>query len=209
MTGAEQAITAESPPKHRLLPGAIVLSRAGREHQCNWPKSDCTHIWHGPRACILEANGFVAFANGADLAEVCKLWQFPPPPPSSSPHPSDPAGVGISPVAHDAKTGDTKSVPKQRPEDRSPPTNGTDQPKFEDGLESSVSPATQAASLSEDQRSWQTDIESRLISETKQVFVYQRSSPSHDFPCLARIFSIDLCRDNDHCQSHHHSWIKI
>jgi hypothetical protein len=126
MTGAEQAITAESPPKHRLLPGAIILTRVGREHQCNWPKSDCNHFWHGPRACILEANGFVAFANGADLAEVCKLWQFPPPPPSSSPHPSDPAGVGISPVAHDAKTGDTKSVPKQRPEDRSPPTNGTD-----------------------------------------------------------------------------------
>ena len=157
MTGAEQGMFSKAPEKRMRLPGTIVLNRVGREHQCNWPKSDCKHFWHGPRACMLEANGVRAFANGANFAEVCKKWQLPPPPAPTAPHPTVPARVGISPVAHDPKIGNTNSVPKQRPVDRSPPTNGTDKPKFEDGLKSPVSPATQAAPLSEDQRSWQTD----------------------------------------------------
>jgi hypothetical protein len=126
---------------------------------------------------MLEANGFIAFANGADFAEVCKKWQLPPPPAPPAPTASDPTRVGISPVAHDAKTQDTKSVPKQRPVHRSPPTNGTDKPKFEDGLESPVPPATQAASLSEDQRSWQTDVESTLVGDTKPVFANDHVRP--------------------------------
>jgi hypothetical protein len=84
-------MSSKAPEKRMRLPGTIVLSRVGQEHQCNWPKSDCNHFWHGPRACMLEANGFIAFADGADFAEICKKWQLPPPPARLAPHPSDPA----------------------------------------------------------------------------------------------------------------------
>jgi hypothetical protein len=165
-----------SPKKHQLRPGAITLVRVGREHQCKWPKSDFNHYWHGPRACMLEANGFIAFAKGADFAEICKKWQLPPPPASPAPHPSHPAQVHISPVANDAQL-ENRSVPKHRPADRSSPTNGTENPKIEYELEGTASPATQAASLSEDQRSWQTDLESTLVGDTKQVFTREQVLP--------------------------------
>jgi hypothetical protein len=182
MTNAEHSISLRptllgSPKKNQMRPGEITLVRVGGEHQCNWPKSGCNHFWHGPRACILEANGFIAFADGANFAEVCKKWQLPPPPAPTAPHPLIPARVAMSPVAHDAKTGTVRSVPKQRPVDRSPPTNGTDKPKFEDVLESPVSPATQAASLSEDQRSWQMDVESTVVGDTKLVFARDQVLP--------------------------------
>ena len=127
---------------------------------------------------MLEANGFIVFAEGADSGEVCKKWQLPPPPPTSSPHPSDPARVGVSPVALVAQPDDTKSVAKQQPVNQSSPTKETDsKPILEDGLESAASPATQAAPLSDDQRSWQTDIESTLVDNTKQVFAAEQVLP--------------------------------
>jgi hypothetical protein len=114
----------------------------------------------------------------------------------------------VLPVAHGGETGITRSVPKQQSVDRSPPINLTDsKPDFEDRFKGATSPATQAAPPSEDQTSWQTDVESRLVSETKQVFVYQRSSPSYRFPRLAPIFSTE-CRGHGCRQSHHHSWTK-
>jgi len=126
---------------------------------------------------MLEANRFIASVEGADFAEVCKKWQLPPPPPLSSPHPSDPTRVGVSPVAPDPQTEDKKSVPKQRPLNPSSPTNRTESPKLESELESTASPATQAAPLSENQRSWQTVIESTLVDNTKQVFAADQVLP--------------------------------
>jgi hypothetical protein len=136
------------------------------------------HLWHGPRACMLESNGFIAFAKGADFAEVCKKWQLPPPPAQPAPTVSDPTRVSISPVAHDAQV-ENRCVPKEQPMDRSSPDRETEvEPELEDVLEGSASPATQATPLSEDQRSWQTDIESRSVSETKQVFSRDQVLPT-------------------------------
>jgi hypothetical protein len=102
---------------------------------------------------------------------------LPPPPAPTAPHPSDPARVDSSPIAHEAQTENSRSIPKQQSVDQSPPTNGTDKPKPEVGLEGTASPATQAASLPEDQRSWQTDVESTLVGETKQVFTRDQVLP--------------------------------
>ena len=117
---------------------------------------------------MLEANGLTAFGKGADFAEVCKKWHLPPPP---APHPLDPARIGISPIAHGAQTAAMRSVPKQQPTDRfSPPEEIRVKPQVQDGPESAASTTTQAGPLSEGQRSWQTDIESTLVGDTKQVF---------------------------------------
>lgn len=127
---------------------------------------------------MLEANRFIAFVEGADFAEVCKKWQLPPPPTTSSPHPPDLARVGVSPVAHVAPTDDTKSVAKQQPVKLSSENKETDlKPILEDGLESAASPATQAVPLSENQRSWQKDVESTLVDDTKQVFAADQVLP--------------------------------
>jgi len=134
---------------------------------------------------MLEANGFIAFGNGADFAEVFKKWQLPPPPAPSAPYPLDPARIGISPVTHGGQIEDAKSVPKQRPVDRSSPIQETHiKPEREDGLQSAASPATQAAPLSKDQRSWQTDFEPTLVGDTKQVFSRDQVLPItfHVFP---------------------------
>jgi hypothetical protein len=64
------------------------------------------------------------------------------------------------------------------PVDRITPTDETDsKPGMVDGLTGIASPATQAAPLSDDQRSWQTDTESTLVSDTKQVFARDQALP--------------------------------
>jgi hypothetical protein len=181
MTNAEHSISLRptllgSPKKHQMRLGAITLVRVGRDSMqlaeerlqplLAWPSS--LHVGSQRLHSLRQR---YRFCRGLQEKAVAS------PTAPTAPHPLIPARVAMSPVAHDAKTGDTKSVPKQRPVDRSPPTNGTDKPKFEDGLESPVSPATQAASLPEDQRSWQTDVESTLVGDTTQVFTRDQVLP--------------------------------
>lgn len=157
MTDAEQGLSfhpPDSPSKHQVLPGVIAISRVGREHKCNWPESDCNFFWHGPRACMLEANGFIALANGADFAYVCKKWQIPPPSNPSAPRGTDPARATSSQVAHEYQTEITRPIPEQRPADQPLPSNESKaKVEIKDGLGNTASPTMQYAPLSEDQRS--------------------------------------------------------
>jgi hypothetical protein len=79
--------TIMDPEDARVLKVPWITREASTFARCNQSRSsglrtsmqDCDHFWHGPRACMLEANGFIAFANGAEFAEVCKKWQLPSP----------------------------------------------------------------------------------------------------------------------------------
>lgn len=180
LTGAEQGLS-RGLNKHRKLPGAITLERVGREHKCSGQQSECNLFWRGPTGCMLEANGFIAFANGADFAEVCKKWQIGPPPTPLGLESPDPAQETNPQVPLEVQLEDARSIPKQQPADRPPPSiEPRAKSESMDGLQRSMSSAklsTPSAPLCEDQRSWQTDCESTLIGDNNKVFARDQVLP--------------------------------
>lgn len=167
--------------EHRLFPGVITLSRAGRAHICNGQQCDCDLFWRGPRVCRMEANGFIALAHGADFAEVCKNWRLLPPPTPLGPNNTDPVREANPQVSPEVQSEAARSIPEQRPADRPPPSI---EPRVKsestDGSERSMSSATlptQSATLPADQWSWQTECESTLLGDNNKVFARDQVLP--------------------------------
>ena len=171
----------KSSTKDQRGPNRIYLVRVGRALQYNGSKGVWDHFCHGPRACTLEAKGFVAFANGADLTDVCRKWQIPRPPALPSAHSLYQARVTSSPNTHDAQTEDPRFIPKQRSMNQNLPTKETEsKPEGKsliEGKGSPASPASPSAPQAEDPSSLHPNIESNLVDDTKQVFARNQFLP--------------------------------